>query len=115
MDPKQQDTYNRVMATPAQNPFTTPDPQGNAPMPQVTTLKQTPPTPTAVIPPATIQVQAPPLQNPLPSPATMTQAIQGSSISTTLQIVYIVAALVFFIVYTIFWIKIFNLTTPLPF
>lgn len=117
-DPKLQEAYNRIMATPTQpgQPPVAPAQEGQQNPAassvfsdqQAGAVRPAPPTPTVFVQ----QSQMPPGQNPLPSPAT---AAQVSDISTTLQIVYIVAAVVFFIVYTIFWIKIFNLSTPLPF
>lgn len=54
-----------------------------------------------------------PLQ-PLPSPASVNhQAAQTGGTSGVLKIVYIIAGVIFFIVYAIFWMKIFNF--PLPF
>lgn len=54
-----------------------------------------------------------PLQ-PLPSPASVNQqAAQTGGTSGLLKIVYIIAAVIFFIVYAIFWMKVFNY--PLPF
>lgn len=54
-----------------------------------------------------------PLQ-PLPSPASVNhQAAQTGGSSGIMKIVYIIAGVVFFIVYAIFWMKIFNF--PLPF
>lgn len=127
MDPKQQEAYNRIMTTPtpsgaqaptqpeppAQNPFSssTNTPQTSA---EKNSAKPNPPIPTAVVPPTETPTATP--LNPLPSPAAATaQKIQATSMPPMLQALYIIAALVFFIVYTIFWIKIFNLSTPLPF
>ncbi len=45
---------------------------------------------------------------PLPSPATVNQAAEHET-SPLLKVLYIIGAVVFFAVYTIFWIKIFNL------
>jgi hypothetical protein len=50
---------------------------------------------------------APAFGQPLPSPASVNQA--QASPSSTLRILYIVLGVIFFILYTIFWIKVFNL------
>lgn len=128
MDPKQQETFNRVMTTQtppaaeqpttpisAQNPFSQPEPPKDPQSPiEETSVRPNPPMPTAVVPPTVTPAAAP--LNPLPSPAAATaQKIQAAGMSPMLQALYIIAALVFFIVYTIFWIKIFNISTPLPF
>jgi hypothetical protein len=54
------------------------------------------------------------MQQPLPSPAAVNQGLQKET-SPLLRVLYIVGAVIFFIIYTIFWIKIFNLPLPLPF
>lgn len=48
------------------------------------------------------------LAQPLPSPATVNQATEHTA-SPLLKVLYIVGAVIFFAIYTIFWIKIFNL------
>ncbi len=56
-----------------------------------------------------------PLQ-PLPSPATVNQPaapVAASSQSAVMKTIYFIAAIVFFIVYAVFWLKIFKY--PLPF
>ena len=49
---------------------------------------------------------------PLPSPATVNNAATHEA-SPLLKVLYIVGAIVFFAIYTIFWIKVFGL--PIPF
>jgi hypothetical protein len=53
-----------------------------------------------------------PLQ-PLPSPASINQTAAKTGLSPLLRILYITAGIIFFIVYAIFWLKLFNF--PLPF
>jgi hypothetical protein len=55
-----------------------------------------------------------PVLQPLPSPASINQTAPVSAgISPALKILYFTAGIIFFIVYAIFWLKIFNY--PLPF
>lgn len=56
-----------------------------------------------------------PLTQPLPSPSSVNQESQHET-SALLKVLYIVGSVIFFIVYTFFWIKVFNLPVPfLPF
>ncbi|MBA3724584.1 MAG: hypothetical protein H0W89_06920 [Candidatus Levybacteria bacterium] len=50
-----------------------------------------------------------PFSDPLPSPADVTQANTPHETSALLKVLYIVGAVVFFAIYTIFWVKVFNL------
>lgn len=54
-----------------------------------------------------------PLQ-PLPSPASINQTVNASSHSSSpiIRMLYIIAFLIFVVVYTIFWFKIFNYSLP---
>ncbi len=49
-----------------------------------------------------------PFSQPLPSPASVNQALPHEA-SPLLRVLYIVGAVVFFAIYTIFWIKVFKL------
>ena len=119
LDPKLQETYNKVMGTPSPAPTEqTQQPVNVTPPIAVDTTSAQNPTPVVPTTPYTqdnlsfqAAIQAP------SSPAT-TQSLPGvvqpqTSSSSTLKILYITGAIVFFVVYTFVWIKIFNL--PLPF
>ncbi|HVA96088.1 MAG TPA: hypothetical protein VND99_00370 [Candidatus Acidoferrales bacterium] len=54
-----------------------------------------------------------PMSQPLPSPATVNQAAPHET-SALLKVLYIVGSVIFFAVYTLFWIKIFGLPLPFP-
>lgn len=58
--------------------------------------------------PSTATMEQPITTQPLPSPAEVNQAAQHES-SALLRVLYIVGAVVFFAIYTIFWVKVFNL------
>lgn len=53
--------------------------------------------------------QAQVFTQPLPSPAEVSQANAPHETSALLRVLYIVGAVVFFAIYTVFWIKVFNL------
>jgi hypothetical protein len=138
LDPKLRETYERVMgaASTTSNPQTPsiPNTPTNNPMP---TFDAMPAATTAPIPPpidtsATTQAaelntlqptltpnpspaQTPTAFQPLPSPAQINQLPAGNPNSTSpvIRILYIVAGIIFFAVYAIFWLKIFKF--PLPF
>jgi hypothetical protein len=57
---------------------------------------------------------AAPMSQPLPSPSSINQ-VGPHEVSPLLRVLYIVGAVVFFLIYTVFWIKVFNLPLPLPF
>jgi len=50
-----------------------------------------------------------PMTQPLPSPSTVNQPHETSAL---LKVLYIVGSVIFFAVYTFFWIKVFNLPVP---
>jgi hypothetical protein len=52
------------------------------------------------------------MSQPLPSPASVNQAVNHET-SALLKVLYIIGAVVFFAVYTLFWVKVFGL--PIPF
>jgi hypothetical protein len=132
MDPKMQATYDKVMGTPtppptAVNPVVTTSPM----MPQAPIAPATGP----VIPADMATQQAVPassataaytpdnlsFQAAIQAPATglplnnnnQHQAAPGHGTSAGLKILYVFAAIVFFIIYTFVWMKIFEI--PLPF
>lgn len=104
-------TDSSPAATTPDTAFSTPQPAAETPAANETA---TSPTPTAYMPVA----EAQPAENvnpyaaatPFPSPA---EVAQSREVSPILRILYIVGAVIFFIAYTFFWVKIFNL--PLPF
>jgi hypothetical protein len=53
------------------------------------------------------------LAQPLPSPASVSQNAPHET-SALLKVLYIVGSIIFFAVYTLFWIKIFGLPLPFP-
>jgi hypothetical protein len=50
-----------------------------------------------------------PMAQPLPSPSTVNQPHETSAL---LKVLYIVGSVIFFVVYTFFWVKVFNLPVP---
>jgi|SRR6185369_13442277 len=128
LDPKLKETYDRVMgtATPgssaaaaAPQPLTAP---AVAPVnaditqgaPAATTSAEIPPaTPTPAYNADNLRFQAA-IQAPAGAvPVGGVVAKVPGQTSSLLRVLYIIAAIVFFIVYTFVWIKVFNL--PLPF
>ena len=134
LDPKLRETYERVMGTPSPtatplvptvNPTLSPIPtmgDGGALTPAPVTTTATVTTPDGTVAQATPPVQpVNPWQNQansspnpftptgqaLPSPATV--AGQDKGTSPMLRVLYIIGAVVFFALYSIFWIKVFKL------
>lgn len=60
-------------------------------------------------PQGAVSMEQPFNTQPLPSPADVTQANTPKETSPLLKVLYIVGAVIFFAIYTIFWVKIFNL------
>jgi hypothetical protein len=142
LDPKLRETYERVMGTaastsnsqntPATNSTTNPMPTFDA-MPSPAGSSIPPPTDTSstvidqpaqtgdlntlqpTLTPTSSLTQTPTTYPPLPSPAQINQLPPQitNSTSPAIRILYIVAGIIFFIVYAIFWLKIFKF--PLPF
>ena len=132
LDPKLKETYDRVMGT------TTPGTAPSAPTtpPQATTppipvtapanvdITQTTPTTPAEMPQTAAPsynadnlrfqaaIQQAPVAGSIPVGGMAAPKMPGQT-SSLLRILYIIAAIVFFVVYTFVWVKIFNL--PLPF
>lgn len=100
LDPKLKETYERIMNT---HVVATPAPQ------------------TPVNPTTTQPVQAP--QQPVASPQPQPQSANAAPLVTAppkktsnlMLVIYILAGVLFFIIYALFWIKFFNLSIPLPF
>jgi hypothetical protein len=136
IDPKLRETYERVMGTSAPTPEVTtapppavPDQTPVTPTPMLTT----PEMPSTAIPsgvpetPANtsnqpeyqkdnLQFQAA-IQSPFGTSFSSTAPAEPAEDATkkpssTLKFLYIGGAIVFFIAYTFFWIKVFNLPTP---
>lgn len=132
LDPKLKETYDRVMGTTAPSttgaPTTTPTatptatqvPSANlnGQSPPPVTPENTPPTPEAMpaVPSYTadnLKFQAA-IQTPMVGTMpTVGLAPKPQGPSSLLKTLYIIGAIVFFVVYAYFWAKIFNL--PLPF
>lgn len=108
LDPKLKETYERVMGTsvPQQAPTApaTPvvEPENNVPVTPAPPISEPAEQPVQA---NTSPFMASSMGQPLPNPAEM----QQQAASPMLKIAYIVGGIIFFIVYTIFWIKIFNL------
>jgi len=150
MDPKLQETYNRIMNTPtspAPSTNTTPlsppsipepiqssTPSLASPLPSTENMplsEQQPLTerngtvapqesvnPYAFQPdsPSTFAIAGqPPMQEQTVAMENTNQVPEEQQTSSLVKIIYVVGAIVFFIAYTIFWIKIFKLPIPLPF
>jgi len=138
LDPKLRETYERVMgsasaAAPGSTPGATapgtpspeptlapPTPAADSPIPTPSSAHVTEPTlspsPTPVAPstepnPFQTPVMQAAEQPPLQSPASVNQ-MSDQNASPMIRILYIVGAIVFFIVYTFFWAKVFNLQWP---
>lgn len=88
-----------------------PSSQPSSPAPAFSGPSSSPVTPTSYLPGAKPDLAVTP-----PQPAsTATAAIKATaphSASPVLRIVYILGAVAFFVIYTFFWIKIFNLKLP---
>ena len=115
LDPKLQETYNRIMSAATPPPPQTPGaiagqvtPPANAAIPQATAA---PVQPQANANPYAAQ----PAAAPVTTAPTMDLPTSRATSPTLIRTLYIVGAVIFFIAYTIFWIKIFNLPVPLPF
>jgi hypothetical protein len=129
MDPKMQATYDKVMGTPTPPPVApvapvtttpvTPAPMAPATGPVIPTDMAQPAVPaapaTAAYTPDNLSfqaaIQAPTTGIPLNNPAQ--PAAPHAGVSPALKILYIFASIIFFVIYTFVWMKIFNL--PLPF
>ncbi len=109
LDPKLRETYERVMGTavpPSGAPTTvqipvTPAPPSDglsSPVPNGVSANN-----------FDMQAAAVAASQPLPSPASMIQQPSPTETSTVLRIAYIAGGIIFFMVYTVFWIKIFKL------
>lgn len=120
LDPKLKETYERVMgaapgaATPAQTtPQATPAAPNTTPAPQPATGANVPSyTADNLKFQAAIQ-QAPAAGNTTVTPITGVIPTPQHQTPPLLSALYIIGAIVFFVVYAYFWAKIFNL--PLPF
>jgi len=94
------------------NPAAEPAPMpGQNPSPGIEPGPVTPYTPEDVG--ANQNMAGEPMSQPLPSPATVNQAAPHET-SALLKVLYIVGSVIFFAVYTLFWIKIFGLPLPFP-
>jgi hypothetical protein len=125
LDPKLQETYNRIMS--AATPPAAPAPgavAGQVTPPVNATAAPAVDQASAIPQPTGTPVQPQPSVNPYAQAAAATPVTTAPTIdlptnkapSTSLiRALYIGGAVVFFIAYTIFWIKIFNLPVPLPF
>lgn len=140
LDPKLRETYERVMGS-ASSTQAPPAPAQPSVAPPPTVEPVAPATPSPAAPPiptpsATTVVdssvgvspapETPPMGNspfqtpvvpinepaPLPSPAAVNQNVEGTGASSLVKILYIAGAIVFFAVYTYFWMRVFNLQLP---
>lgn len=134
LDPKLKETYDRVMGTttPGTPPAAgTPPPSPLTPSPTLPgtpdAIQQPQASPAAEVPQAAAQpynanadnlrfqaaIQQPAVAASGAIPVGAAVNAAPGQTSSLLRILYIIAAIVFFVVYTFVWIKIFNL--PLPF
>lgn len=130
LDPKLQEAYNKVMGVSLDTPATPPSPSSPTPPPTDTPTVVTPPT--APTPPQHPSVSEEPTMSPAPSEpsqelvttpeppiATMQSTIsakpqtfvakKGMKIS---PVILIVGGIAFLLVYSLIWIKVFNLSIP---
>lgn len=124
LDPKLQEAYNRVMSTSL--PTATP----SNPMPIPPSSVQSAPTPQASIPtpPMPIPTPTPPISSPTPPPmvpapvastkpaGSTTAFVAGGHVGggkpAVSPVILIVGGLIFFAVYSLFWLKFFNISLP---
>lgn len=98
---------------------TTPDTAFSTPQPAAETPPQQEEVPTVATPASYMSVGNAPAEPqaenpyasaaPFPSPA---EVAQSHEVSPVLRILYIVGAVIFFVAYTFFWMRIFNLSFP---
>lgn len=134
LDPKLRETYEKVMGTSTAPSSRASGPTMASPMSAInnspivmaqsplqaqdfTTLQATP---TGIPLPTTPQgspVQLGKTMQPLPSPASINKTVAPPTQSSpVIRILYIIASIIFFAVYTVFWLKIFKYPIPfLPF
>lgn len=136
LDPKLRETYERVMGSagptgtqPAETVAPPPAPADGAtqlssppaapppiPTPTATPVDASLSQPVTPAAPGTNPFQTPVIAvnepAPLPSPASVNQNAESGTASPLVRILYIVGAIVFFAVYTFFWMKVFNLQLP---
>jgi len=93
-----------VAPAPDQNPPSSANSFFSNPSPAATDPQQPPLTPVTPYTPEDFNSNP----QPLPSPASVNQQVEHKS-SPLLKVLYIIGAFIFFAVYTIFWIKVFNL------
>lgn len=121
LDPKLRDAYQRVMGTtiPQSQPAPAPTPELQPePISVPNTQSAASPEPFFIPQPAAnpepqVPMQQPPTQNfttPPPMPAQTTVVKKKSGIM--IPILFGIAALVFLVIYTLFWTKIFNFRLP---
>ena len=123
LDPKLKATYDRVMGTttaPAGGPVPVQPTPGVPPVASQVPAAQPTPAPTGATPPPPLPTDVLSFQAAIQQPAAQPAATPAAPIgvipqqtSTLLKALYIIGGVVFFVIYTIVWIKIFNL--PLPF
>lgn len=124
LDPKLREAYERVMgtalaanptqpATPSQQAAPTPLEPAPVQSPAQTPLNQALPTQPIPPPPPPItqQFHAEPAKSFLPSLTPMVASAPATKQKLS-TVVIIILGVVFFLVYTIFWIKFFNLSVP---
>jgi hypothetical protein len=94
---------------PAQNPVPSgANPNVSAPFPPPANTGQVPVTPYSPDSQAAAAAPTEEMAQPLPSPATVAQKGPHDA-SALLRVLYIIGGVIFFAIYTVFWIKVFNL------
>lgn len=121
LDPKLKEAYERVMGTnvtPSALPVQpTPAAPAPAPAPMITTPKvvSPPPPPPEVTPASKMEpITVGPTAIPSSGVGYVAPTVEGAAANTQKisPVIFAVAAFVFFIVYSLFWIKFFNLSLP---
>lgn len=98
LDPKLKEVYNRVMGfTPAQAP------PPSYPAPQRPTVPQT-----------TVVTSNPPPALPISQTPTFVANTDSKTNQSVSPKILVVLAVIFFVVYMIFWVKFFNVNLPIP-
>ncbi len=133
LDPKLKEMYNRVMSTPVPpvSPAGGPPPASSTPDPIPTPMPSMPPAPEAPVPPPAQTTPAPVMETPpttemhsaIPMPVApkpISAAIVGGAGKKKgggiFPVILVLGGIIFLAVYTVFWIKFFNLKVPfLPF
>ncbi|HSW47998.1 MAG TPA: hypothetical protein VLG67_02855 [Candidatus Saccharimonadales bacterium] len=125
LDPKLKETYDRVMGAPSAAPGSSPLPDSSImPQPSADAAQPANPTPSASLentanatadslsPIPEQQPQTVTINQPLPQSSSSAIVTKPHGHSGLIRIFYILGAIVFFVIYVFFWVKIFNVSLP---